>query len=103
MRLSIRQWQLLSASSFGIYAIGQQLEDRPEYTLEGTTLTLKFKNADEFRNYTRRALAVVASRLVAFVVVEQNDKEVRCRSLFNQTQSLDIGDAVAELMMNKDL
>ena len=100
MRLSIRQWQSLSASTFGIYAIGQQLEERPEYTLKEAVLTVNFKTVEEFQNYTRRALAVHASRLVAFVVVGQTENEVRCRALFNQTPTLNAGAAMAELMKN---
>ena len=100
IRLSPRQWQLLSAVSFGVYATGQVLSDRPEYELSGSVLKIMFKTSDEFKNYVRRALTIVASRQVAFAVVEIQDKFVKCRALFNQTSPLECDDAIIDLILN---
>ena len=77
--LSIRQWQLLSSVVFGIYATGMEMPDRPEYELVEKTLTVKFKTCDEFRNFVRRALAIRASRLIAFGIeeIEETNLELR--------------------------
>ena len=94
MHLSPRQWQLLSAVSFGIYSTGMSFVERPNHVLDGTVLSISFSTEDEFRNYTRRAFAVCASRLVAFAAVEIQEKTVKCKALFNHTPSLQIDEAV---------
>lgn len=92
--MSVRQWQLLSAVAFGVFATGMEMPDRPEYELKEKTLTIMFDSCDKFRNFVRRALAVRASRLIAFGVIEITDTRITCGALFNQTEPLSV-DATA--------
>ena len=99
IQLSTRQWQLLSAISFGVFGTGQVFEDRPLHALEGNVLTLKFKTTEEFRTYTRRALAITASRMIAFTVDEVQEQSVKCRALFNHTAPLQIDDSIIDMIL----
>ena len=100
--MSPRQWQLLSASSFGIFATGQVLADRPEYEFTDSVLKINFKSTVEFKEYVRRAFAVVASRQVAFAVVEIQSGFVKCRALFNHTSKLECDDAIIDLILRTE-
>ena len=84
--MSQRQWELLSAITFGLFGTGQCFADRPSYGLNGKILTVEFTDADAFKTYTRRAFTVTASRLVAFKVHEVKKTSVICHALFNQTK-----------------
>ena len=90
IRLSLRQWQLLSACTFGAYCTGQEFENRPPYTLDGTLMTVSFTSSSEFTDFTRRAFRVIVSRLVAFTVDTVTEKVVTCKALFNHTPFLDV-------------
>ena len=94
IQLSHRQWELLSAISFGLFGTGQRFADRPQYDLTDKVLSIKFPSTDAFKAYTRRAFTVTASRLVAFRVHEVTDTKISCRALFNQTEALPIDGAV---------
>ena len=97
--LSTRQWQLLSSVAFGIFATGMEMPDRPEHELVEKTLTVKFNTCAEFRDFVRRALAVRASRLIAFGIIEVTGKKITCGALFNQTEPLTIDESVIESLL----
>ena len=98
--MSIRQWQLLSSVVFGIYATGMELPDRPEHELVEKTLTVKFKTCTEFRDFVRRALAVRASRLIAFGITEITETKITCGALLNQTEPLVIDESIIESLLS---
>ena len=88
--MSTRQWQLLAATSYGIYATGMQFESRPVHILNGRSLTIEFENLSEFTDYTRRAFRIMATRLIAFVVQSLAEKSVTCLAIFNHTPQLEV-------------
>lgn len=98
--LSIRQWQLISAVVFGIYATGMELPDRPEHELTEKTLLVKFESLDQFRAFTRRAFAIRASRMIAFGVTEITENKITCGALFNETESVGIAESVLDEMFS---
>ena len=98
--MSHRQWELLSAISFGLYGTGQRFADRPSYDLTEKILTLKFSDADAFKAYTRRAFTVTASRLVAFKVHDIKETSVICCSLFNQTEPMPLDGSMIATILN---
>ena len=81
---------MLAAASFGIYCTGQAFENRPDYTLDGTLMTVNFASSNDFSDYVRRAFRVVVSRLVAFTVDSVAPNSVTCRALFNHTPILEV-------------
>ena len=99
MRLSERQWQLLSAVTFGVYGTGQIFAERPKYELKENILTIQIESTEKFHNYTRRAFAIMASRLVAFTVDSIQAKYVKCSALFNHTPPLDIDSAIIDMIL----
>lgn len=76
-----------------------EMPDRPEYELVEKTLTVKFKACNEFRDFVRRALAIRASRLIAFGIDEIEETKITCGALFNQTKPLAIDESVVESLL----
>ena len=99
MQMSKRQWQLLSAITFGVYGTGQVFADRPLHELKENVLTIRFKTVEEFTNYTRRAFMITASRLVAFTAVDIQTDQVKCSALFNHTSPLEIDSATIDMIL----
>ena len=99
INLSQRQWELLSAITFGLFGTGQCFADRPSYSLDGKRLTVEFSNTDAFKTYTRRAFTVTASRLVAFKVHEVKETSVICHALFNQTKPMPIEGSMIAMVL----
>ena len=74
--------------------------DRPEYTLEGATMRIDFKSSTEFKNYTRRAMPIRATRLVAFTVGTVTDTKITCVALFNQTEPLIVDESIIDMVLS---
>lgn len=88
--MSDRQWQLLAACSYGIFATGQEFPDRPFHSLDDALLTIRFETSVKFTDYCRRAFRVKASRLIAFIVQDTSEKRASCVALFNHTPVLKV-------------
>ena len=88
--MSDRQWQLLAACSYGIYATGQEFPNRPSHVLGDTLLTISFETSIEFSDFCRRAFRIKASRLIAFTVQDAGEKRVLCKAIFNHTPILEV-------------
>lgn len=76
------------------------MPERPQYELKDKILEIKFPSHSHFCDYTRRALAIRATRLVAFAVTEILTNKVTCRALFNQTEPLVMDESIIDAVLS---
>ena len=88
--LTDRRWQQLCSITFTLFSTGAQIEDRPDYTLSESVLTLTFTSSSHFQNYVRRAFFTEGTRLISFEVLEKSPKFVICKAIFNLTPKIRI-------------